>query len=157
MIVVGSDHAGFYLKEAIKQHFQQEGVEFFDVGTSSTDSVDYPLIAQSGCEAVLSGKAQFAILCCGSGVGISIAANKIEGIRAACCSDTYSAKMSRMHNNANVLCMGGNVVGPALAFDITDIFLSMPFDAGERHCRRIKLLSELEKYTHDGGKEWGKS
>ena len=156
MIVVGSDHAGFHLKEALKQHFEQEGIEFFDVGTSSTDSVDYPLIAQAGCEAVLCGKAQFAILCCGSGVGISIAANKIQGIRAACCSDTYSAKMSRMHNNANVLCRGGNVVGPALAFDIADSFLSMPFDAGERHCRRIKLLSELEKYTHDGGKKWEK-
>ena len=145
MIAIGSDHAGFYLKEAIKEHLEQKGIPFIDVGTHSTASVDYPLIAKEGCAAILDGRAQFTILCCGSGVGISIAANKIDGIRAACCSDTYTAKMSRLHNDANVLCMGGNVVGTGLAFDIADTFLSMTFDAGERHCRRIQLLSDLEK------------
>ncbi|MBR3266817.1 MAG: ribose 5-phosphate isomerase B, partial [Bacilli bacterium] len=135
-ISLGSDHAGFELKEAIKKHLIEKGHEVLDEGTYSADSVDYPIFAEKAAKDVTSGKAEYGILCCGSAEGISIAANKIPGIRAACCSDTFSARFTRMHNDANALCFGGRVVGAGLAVDMVDLFLDTEFEGG-RHQKRI--------------------
>lgn len=112
-IALGCDHGGFLLKEEVKKHLSDRGLEFEDFGCYSTESCDYPDMAERPCAAVLDGSCDFALLFCGTGIGISIAANKHRGIRAACCSDCFSARATRLHNNANVLCMGGRVVGPA--------------------------------------------
>lgn len=144
MIFLGADHGGFELKEAVKNHLKQSGLEFSDMGTYSSDSVDYALIAQKVCEAVTTNESNQGLLFCGTGIGISIAANKVKGIRAACCSDYFSAKLTRMHNNANVLCLGGRVVGTGLALELVDIFLNTEFEGGERHQRRIDQITALE-------------
>ena len=143
-IALGADHGGYALKEALKAHLEERGIPYRDFGTDSTESVDYPDCAVPPCDAVAGGACECAILCCGTGVGISICANKIDGIRACCCSDTYSAEYTRRHNNANALCMGGRVVGPGLACAILDIFLDTPFEGG-RHQRRIDKITALEK------------
>lgn len=143
MIALGCDHAGFPLKEEIKKHLTEIGVEFEDAGTYNTDSCDYPLQAKKACDLVVSGKCDKAILCCGTGIGISIAANKVKGIRAACCSDYFSAKYTRMHNDANALCMGARVIGPGLAMELVDVFLNTEFEGG-RHQRRVDQITELE-------------
>lgn len=144
MIYIGSDHGGFALKEEVKAHLAEKGVRFVDHGCDSPQSVDYPDFAQSVCEAVLNdGGESLGILICGTGIGISIAANKVAGIRAALCSDTFSARMSRAHNDAQVLCMGGRVLGVGLALDIVDAFLAGSFE-GERHQRRIDKVSAIE-------------
>ena len=143
MIVLASDHAGFPLKEELKAYFDEKGVEYIDCGTDSTASVDYAKFAQTACLKVTSGEADKAILCCGTGIGISMAANKVKGIRAACCSDYFSAKLTRMHNDANALCMGGRVVGVGLALELVDIFLETEFEGG-RHQRRIDQIMEIE-------------
>ncbi|MGN1338728.1 MAG: ribose 5-phosphate isomerase B [Oscillospiraceae bacterium] len=142
MIAIGSDHAGYALKCEIIKHLEEKGVEFTDCGCNG-ESVDYPDIAEMTCEMVTSGKAEKAILICGTGVGISISANKIKGIRAALCGDWYSAKYTRLHNDANVLCMGGRVIGAGLAAEITDIFLETEFEGG-RHARRVEKIMKLE-------------
>ena len=143
MIAIGSDHAGYGLKCEIIKHLAEKGVEFIDCGCNG-ESVDYPDIAEATFAKVTSGEADKAILICGTGVGISISANKIKGIRAALCGDWYSAKYTRLHNDANVLCMGGRVIGAGLAAEITDIFLDTEFEGG-RHARRVDKIMKLEE------------
>ena len=143
MIAIGSDHGGFALKEEIKKHLTERGVEFRDYGTFSEESCDYPIYAEKVCMAVTGGEAEKGILCCGTGIGMSMAANKIKGIRCACCGDCFSAEMTRRHNDANVLALGGRVVGPGLAEKMVDLFLDTPYEGG-RHARRVGMVMELE-------------
>lgn len=143
MIALGADHGGYELKEAIKKHLDELGVSYIDCGTNSPESVDYAPIAKRTCDKVVSGECEKAILCCGTGIGISMAANKVKGIRAACCSDYFSAKLTRQHNDANALCMGGRVVGVGLALELVDVFLNTEFEGG-RHQRRIDQIAEIE-------------
>ncbi len=143
MIVLASDHAGFPLKEEIKAYLQVKGVEFIDCGAYSTDSVDYAQFAQKACLKVTLGEADKAILCCGTGIGISMAANKVKGIRAACCSDYFSAKFTRLHNDANALCMGARVIGAGLACELVDVFINTEFEGG-RHQRRVDQIHAIE-------------
>lgn len=143
MIALGADHGGYELKEAIKKHLDEKGIEYKDFGTHSPESVDYAKIAQTTCLAVTGGECERAILCCGTGIGISMAANKVKGIRAACCSDYFSAKYTRLHNDANALCMGGRVVGVGLALELVDVFLETQFEGG-RHQRRIDQITQIE-------------
>lgn len=143
MIAVGSDHAGYALKCEIIRHLEERGEEYIDCGCGG-EKVDYPDIAEKTCAVVTSGKAEKAVLICGTGVGISISANKIKGIRAALCGDWYSAKYTRLHNDANVLCMGGRVIGAGLACEICDIFLDTAFEGG-RHAGRVEKIMKLEE------------
>ena len=143
MIAIGSDHAGYALKCEIIKHLEEKGVQYIDCGCNG-ESVDYPDLAEKTCAKVVSGEADKGILICGTGVGISISANKIKGIRAALCGDWYSAKYTRLHNDANVLCMGGRVIGAGLAAEITDIFLETEFEGG-RHARRVDKIMKLEE------------
>ena len=143
-IVIGCDHGGFELKNEIIAHLEKRGIEVTDVGTYSTASCNYPDYARAVCRKIQSGEFERGILVCGTGIGISIAANKHNGIRAACCSDTFSARMTRMHNDANVLCMGGRVVGPGLACDMVDLFVDTEFEGG-RHQARVDMLADIEK------------
>ncbi|MBQ3889266.1 MAG: ribose 5-phosphate isomerase B [Clostridia bacterium] len=143
MIVLASDHAGYPLKEEIKKHLTEQGVAFIDCGTDSPASVDYAAFAQKACLKITSGEAALGVLCCGTGVGISMAANKVKGIRAACCSDYFSAKYTRLHNDANVLCMGARVIGAGLACELVDVFLSTEFEGG-RHQRRVDQITAIE-------------
>lgn len=143
MIAIGSDHGGYELKEFVKRHLIESGVEVKDYGVFSEDSVDYPDCARPVCKAVQSGEAERGILLCGTGIGISIAANKFKGIRAALCGDVYSAKMTAEHNDSNILCLGGRVTGRELAFMIVDTWLSTPF-AGGRHADRIAKIHAIE-------------
>ena len=146
-IAVGSDHGGFALKEEILGYLKEKGVQVTDFGTYSTESVDYPLYGEKVAEAVVSGEAELGIVVCGTGQGIAMAANKVKGIRAAVVSDTYSAEMTRLHNNANILSLGGRVVGPGLALKIVETFISTAFEGG-RHERRVDLLTAIEeKYS----------
>ena len=142
-IALAADHGGYELKEAVKQHLAERGLAFIDFGTNSTESVDYPDMALPACNAVVSGQCGLALLFCGTGVGISMAANKIKGIRACCCSDAFSAEYTRRHNDANALCMGGRVVGPGLACTLVDVFLDTGFEGG-RHQKRIDKVMALE-------------
>ena len=144
MIAIGSDHGGFALKEEIKKHLTEKGVPFKDYGTDSEASCDYPVYAEKVCRAVTGGEAEKGILCCGTGIGMSMAANKIRGIRCACCGDCFSAEMTRRHNDANVLALGGRVLGVGLALEIADIFLDTPFEGG-RHARRVAQVMALEE------------
>lgn len=144
MIAFGSDHGGFALKKELIAYAEEKGIEFHDYGCYSEESCDYPDMVAKPCAAVVSGKCSCAILICGSGIGISISANKIKGIRAACCSDYYSAKYTRLHNDANVLCMGGRVIGSGLAKELMDVFLNTSFEGG-RHQKRIDKISRLEE------------
>ena len=143
-ITIGSDHGAVELKDAVKKVLQEMNVEFNDVGTFGEDAVDYPDIAEKVCSEVLSGKSDRGIVLCGTGIGISIAANKIKGIRCALCNDVFSAKMSREHNNANVLAMGGRVLGIGPASEIVRAWLKTDFSNDERHIRRIGKISALE-------------
>ena len=143
MLAIASDHAGFALKQEIMAHLRATGVEFEDLGTYSEESCDYPVYAEKLGKAVAAGDYEKGILICGTGIGISIAANKIHGVRAALCGDCYSAEMCRRHNNANVLALGGRVLGVELAKRIVDTFLTAPFEGG-RHQRRVDLISALE-------------
>ena len=139
-VFIGSDHGGYNLKEKIKEVFSNSGYEFEDVGTTSTDSCDYPVYAEKLAKKVTETNGR-GILVCGTGIGMSMAANKEKGIRAALCHDTFSAKATREHNDANILCMGARVVGPGLALMIVDTFLDTPFSNDERHIRRISMYS----------------
>lgn len=151
MIAIGSDHGGYLLKEEIKKYLDSRKIPYRDYGTFSEDSCDYPDIAEKVCGAVVSQEAGKGLLFCGTGIGISIAANKMTGIRAACCSDYFSAKYSRLHNDANVLCLGGRVVGPGHAAELVEVFLSTDFEGGERHARRIDKVKKIENRQTDGG------
>jgi ribose 5-phosphate isomerase B len=142
-IAIAADHGGYELKEKIKAHLESRKIEFIDFGTDSTASVNYPDFAHKVCEAVTCDVCRLGILVCGTGIGMSMAANKHRGIRAACCSDTYSARLTRLHNNANVLCLGGRVIGDALAFDIIDQFLDNEFEGG-RQAGRVRMFMDLE-------------
>lgn len=143
-IAMAADHGGFELKEAVKAHLEAQGIQVIDFGTHSTESVDYPDMALPACDAVVSGECERALLFCGTGVGISMAANKVKGIRACCCSDSFSAEYTRRHNDANALCLGGRVVGAGLACQLVDLFLSTPFEGG-RHENRIAKLTAIEQ------------
>jgi len=142
-IALGCDHAGFPLKEHVRRHLEGSSYSCKDFGVFSEDSVDYPDIANSAAEAVQAGEYDYGILICGTGIGMSIAANKLKGIRAARCDEAYSAKCAREHNNANILTMGSRVIGPGLAIDIVDQFLRASF-AGGRHSKRLFKIEKIE-------------
>ena len=146
-IAIGCDHAGFALKGTVISHIEQKGFECVDVGTYSADSCHYPVYANAVCEKILSGECALGILICGTGIGMSIAANKHKGIRAACCSDTFSAKLTREHNNANVLCFGERVVGAGLALQLVDAFLDAQYMNSGNHVIRVEMLSDIEEGT----------
>ena len=143
MIALGSDHAGLPLKKEIIALLEEMGLAYRDYGTYTTDSCDYAQFAQRAAKAVAGGECDRGILVCGTGVGISIAANKVKGIRACCCSDTFSARMTRAHNDANILTFGERVVGQGLAMELVDAFLTTEFEGG-RHQRRVDLIAKLE-------------
>ncbi len=142
-IGIGSDHGGFELKEYIKEFLDREGISYIDYGTNSLESVDYPDYGRKVAEAVVAKEVDRAIVICGRGIGISISCNKVKGIRCALCGDTYSARMSREHNNANILALGGRVIGRDLAIEIVSAWLESEF-AGGRHEKRIEKISEIE-------------
>lgn len=142
-IVIASDHGGYDLKELIKENLTNKGYDINDLGTYSKDSVDYPEYGKKAAEAVASGEADKGIVVCGTGIGISISANKVKGIRCALCSDVYSAKMARAHNNSNMIALGGRVVGVDLAIEIVNAWLETKFDGG-RHLRRVNKIMEIE-------------
>ena len=144
-VIIGCDHAGYNLKLQVLEHLKEKGVEFVDVGTNSPESCHYPEIAHAVCTKVQAGEAPVGILICGTGIGMSMAANKHRRVRAALCSETYSARFTRMHNNANILCMGARVIGPGLAQDITDIFLATEFESGGRHEARVDMITAIEE------------
>ena len=143
-VIIGADHGGYDLKVVIKEFLKNKGFDVVDVGTESLVSCDYPDIAKKLVKEVLKYDVK-GILVCGTGIGMSIAANKYDGIRAALCSDTFSARMTREHNDSNVLCLGERVVGKGLALDIVDIWLNTAFSEGERHKNRIELIDKIEK------------
>ena len=141
-IALGCDHGGLNLKEEIAKYLKNQNIEFKDFGTYTEESCDYADIALPVAEAVVAKEFDFGILICGTGIGISIAANKVEGIRCALCHDCFSAKATREHNNSNILAMGGRIIGPGHALDVVDLFLDTPFSNDERHIRRIEKIEE---------------
>lgn len=143
-IVIGCDHAGYALKGTVTRHLEEKGYEVVDVGTDSTQSCHYPVFAHAACEKILSGECELGILICGTGIGMSMAANKHKGIRAACCSDTFSARLTREHNDANILCFGERVVGPGLALDLVDAFLGAEYLNNGNHVIRVAMLADIE-------------
>ena len=143
MIALGSDHGGWALKQEVMKHLDARGLEYKDYGTYSEDSCDYPVYGKAVAHAVADGECEKGIIICGTGIGISITANKVKGIRACCCSDSFSCEYTRRHNDANALCMGGRVVGAGLACQLVDLFLNTEFEGG-RHQRRIDKLTALE-------------
>ncbi|MFI3140739.1 MAG: ribose 5-phosphate isomerase B [Clostridia bacterium] len=143
IIALGADHGGFELKEEIKKHLESRGIEVKDFGSYDPEAIDYAISAYKTCKSVVDGKTTRAILCCGTGVGISMAANKVKGIRAACCSDYFSAKFTRLHNDANALCLGGRVLGAGLALEMVDVFVDTEFEGG-RHQRRVDQITAIE-------------
>ena len=142
MIAIGSDHGGYALKQEILAHLKARGLEARDYGTYSEASCDYPVYAKAVAKAVAAGECERGILICGTGIGVSITANKVPGIRCALCGDCFSAKATREHNDANVLALGARVVGPGLALLIVDTFLDTPFSNDERHIRRISMIED---------------
>lgn len=145
MLAIASDHGGFAMKQLLIDHLRESSVKFEDLGCYSEDSVDYPAYAEKAARGVADGVYERAILICGTGIGMSIAANKIPGVRAALCSDCYSAEMTRLHNDSNVLCLGGRTLGIELAKRIVDIWLETPFSAMEKHARRIAMIAGMER------------
>lgn len=142
-VALGTDHAGYDFKEGLKVFLKDQGYDVQDEGTFNKDSVDYPDYAQRVCKAVVEGQVQFGILVCGSGIGMSIAANKIHGIRAALCHDLYTARMGRAHNNANVIVLPGRLIALTIAIEMTQLFLTTPFEGG-RHAGRVDKIMKLE-------------
>lgn len=140
MISIGCDHGGYELKEKIKKHLEDKGLEVKDVGCYSKDSCDYPVYGHAAAREVAEGRCEKGIVICTTGIGISISANKIAGVRCALCSDTLSAKMTRLHNDANMLALGAGIVGENLAEDIVDTFIDTPFSGEERHMKRIARI-----------------
>ena len=143
-IAIGCDHAGPELKAEVLAHLDERNIEYEDLGVQVGEKADYPDKAKEVCRLVTEGKCDFGILICGTGIGMSMCANKIKGIRAACCSDYFSAKFTRAHNDANVLCFGARVVGAGLANELVDVFLDTPFEGG-RHERRVNKMMDIEK------------
>lgn len=144
MIAIASDHGGYALKEHIKAYLAAKGITCQDFGCETPDRCDYPVFGKAAAQAVASGQCEKGIVICTTGIGISISANKVKGIRCALCSDTYSARMTRAHNDANMLAMGGRVLGPCLACDIVDSFLAGEFEGG-RHQRRVDQITQIER------------
>lgn len=144
MISIGSDHGGYRLKEHIKAYLTAKGIEVLDCGCDSLDSCDYPMYGKAAAEAVANGTCEKGIVICTTGIGISISANKVKGIRCALCADSFSAEMTRRHNDANMLAMGAGIVGTNLAERMVDVFLSTEFEGG-RHERRVNMMMEIEK------------
>lgn len=144
-IVIGCDHAAYELKLLVIKHLEAKGFDVLDVGTHSSESCNYPDYAQAVCKTIQAGTCELGILICGTGIGMSLVANKHMGIRAAVCSDTFSARLTREHNNANVLCFGARVVGMGLALDLVDNFVDTPFSGEERHVKRIELIDAIAK------------
>ena len=140
MIGIGCDHGGYALKQEIIAHLKAQNIEVKDFGCNSTEAVDYPTYGRAVAEAVASGECEKGIVICGTGIGISLAANKVAGIRCALCHDCFSAEATRLHNDANMLSLGARVVGPGLALKIVDTFLNTPFSNDERHLRRIRMI-----------------
>ncbi|MBE6032220.1 MAG: ribose 5-phosphate isomerase B [Clostridiales bacterium] len=141
-IALASDHGGFALKEAVKNHLQARGFETLDLGTNSEESVDYPAFGKACGEAVVSGQADRGVVCCGTGIGISIAANKVHGVRCALVTNEFMAEMTKMHNDANIIALGGRVLEEAQALKLVDIWLDTEFEGG-RHQRRVDMLNEM--------------
>ena len=141
MIAIGCDHGGYELKLEIVKHLTERGFEIKDLGCNDTNSCDYPIYAKAVADSVALGESELGILVCGTGIGMSMAANKVEGVRAALCADCFSAQATREHNNANVLCLGARTLGPGLALMIVDYFVDTPFSNDERHTRRINMYS----------------
>lgn len=144
MIAIGADHGGYKIKEAIKSHLIRQGFEVKDFGTDSEESVDYPTFAYKVSESVASKECSTGIICCGTGIGVSMVANKVNGIRAAVISSDFCAEMARRHNDANVLCLGGRIVDEETAVHLTDIFLNTTFEGG-RHLNRVYMMAEVEE------------
>lgn len=144
-IAFAADHGGYQLKDKLVAYLNGRGIETVDFGTNSSDSCDYPDFADPLCKSVASGECDLGVLVCSTGIGMSIAANKHKGIRAACCSETISAGLTRAHNNSNVLCMGEFIVGEHTAREMVDIFISTPFSEGERHVRRVNKVNALDE------------
>jgi ribose 5-phosphate isomerase B len=143
MIALGCDHGGFELMQEVIHYLDEKKIPYRNFGTFDTKSTDYPTYARKVVNSILSGESGKGILICGTGIGISITANRYKGIRAALCSDCFSAQATREHNDANILAMGGRVLGPGLAVKIVDTFLNTPFSEGERHKRRIEMIDEV--------------
>ncbi len=144
MIAVGCDQGGYELKLEILKYLDKTGLEYKDCGSYSPEPADYPIYAKAVVKEILSGNADRGILICGTGIGMSMTANRFRGIRAAVCGDCFSAEATRLHNDANILCMGARVVGPGLAVKIAETFLNTPFSGEERHVRRIGMIDEEE-------------
>jgi ribose 5-phosphate isomerase B len=142
-LVIGCDHAAPELKAIVRDHLIERGFDVTDIGTHTTDSCNYPDYAHALCKKIQSGECELGILICGTGIGMSMAANKHKGIRAACCSDTFSARLTRLHNDANVLCFGARVVGQGLAIDLVDTFIDAEFEGG-KHQKRIDMFVDIE-------------
>ena len=142
MIALGCDHGGYELMQEVKKHLEERGLEYKDFGCNSPESADYPVYGKKVAQAIVDGECEKGILICGTGIGISITANKFKGIRAALCTDCFTAEATRLHNDANILAMGGRVVGPGLALKIVDTFLDTPFSGDERHIRRINMIED---------------
>lgn len=142
MIALGCDHGGYELMQDIKKYLEQNGLEYIDFGTNSTEAVDYPVYGKAVARAIVEGKCDKGIIVCGTGIGISIAANKVPGIRCALCTDCFMAEATRQHNDANMLSLGARVVGPGLALKIVDTFLNTEFSNGDRHKQRIAQIEE---------------
>lgn len=140
MIAIGSDHGGYDLKQCVIHHLEEKGIPYEDMGCHDKESCDYPVFGRAVAKAVAEGRCEKGIVICTTGIGISIVANKVRGVRCALCADTLSAKMTRLHNNANVLAMGGGIVGPNLALEIVDTFLDTDFSNEEKHCRRVGMM-----------------
>lgn len=146
-IVIGCDHGGLEHKNAIVEHLKSRGFEVLDCGIYEQKSVDYPDIAKKVCGEITNGNYERGILVCGTGIGMSMAANKIKGIRAACCSDHFSAKYTRLHNDANILCLGGRVIGIGVALELADIFMDTEFEGG-RHANRVAKIKKIEENNY---------
>ena len=140
-LVIASDHAGFAMKENVKKYLEEQGHIVIDCGTDSEASCDYPIFAKALCKEINDGNAELGILICGTGIGMSMAANKVKGIRAAVCSDYFSTKFTRAHNNTNVMCIGARVMGEGLALELIEVFLHTPFEGG-KHLRRVNMLED---------------
>lgn len=143
VIALAADHGGYEIKEAIKKHLEANGVQVKDFGTDSTESVDYPIYAEKAARAVADKECTLGIICCGTGIGVSIVANKVKGLRAAVVTNEFCAEMTRRHNDANVLCLGGRVINAETAVKLADIFLNTPFEGG-RHINRVCMIKDLE-------------
>lgn len=143
MIAIGCDHGGLEIKNAIVAYMEKSGVEFKDFGTYTEDSVDYPIYAYKVAKAVADGECEKGIICCGTGIGVAIVANKVKGVRAATVTNEFCAEMTRRHNNTNVVTMGGRVIDAETAVKLADIFLNTPFD-GDRHTRRVDMITQIE-------------